>query len=119
MVRLPRMALLLALGACVAPSPGLHLGERARVGGVTVMPLRVVSDSRCPVATTCIWAGTVVIDVHVDTGSSPNTTRLTLGRPLRVANRMLELVAATPAPLAGQAIPLDRYRFTFRVDDSR
>lgn len=119
MVRLPRLAPLLALGACATPSPGLHLGERARLDGVTVTPLRVVSDSRCPVATTCVWAGTVVVDVRVDTGSSPNITRLTLGRPLRVANRMLELIAATPAPLAGQAIPLDRYRFTFRVDDGR
>ena len=78
MIRLP-LAMLLALAACAAQSPPPQVGRPAddpalsygglnqdiRVGDLTVRPLRVIEDNRCPIDVACIWAGRVVLRVRI------------------------------------------------------
>lgn len=91
--------------------------DRARIGqavtrsGLTVMPLGVLEDSRCPKGVACIQAGTVRIAAEI----GGNRTELTLDRPAVVARHTVTLVEAYPARLKDIAFFPDEYRFGFRI----
>ena len=138
MIRGSRFAAIVVLGACTAsqaqsekPAPdasqvqaalqaaeaALHapgvvtagLNETADLGdGLTVRPLAVVEDSRCPVDVTCVWAGRLRLRVNI----SGSDTELTLGAP----DGAVVLAAVTPPPIAHWPAntPKPAYRFGFR-----
>ncbi|WP_179504614.1 MULTISPECIES: hypothetical protein [unclassified Sphingomonas] len=62
---------LIAIGACATlpqepRSDGMaRLGETTRVGALTVRPLAVVEDSRCPENARCIVAGRLIVQARV------------------------------------------------------
>jgi hypothetical protein len=127
-------ALLALLAGCAAPAaaPGapagqdeagatgvvtVRLGGTARLGGVSVRPIAVVEDSRCPGDVECVWAGRLRLKAAV---SGVGETELILGQAFALpGGGSLVLVAATPAPWhrpppgveAGPAT-----RFAFRRD---
>ncbi len=85
------------------------LNETADLGGgLTVRPIAVIEDSRCPVDVTCVWAGRLRLRANI----SGSDAELTLGEP----NGAVVLTAVTPAPIAhwpsGTSKPA--YRFGFR-----
>lgn len=84
-------------GAAAAPGVvSVRLGETARLGGVTVRPIAVVEDSRCPRDVDCIWAGRLRLRAAV---SGVGETELILGQPFALpGGGGLTLVAAAPAP---------------------
>jgi hypothetical protein len=87
-----------------------HLGETVRVHGIRVTPLRVLEDSRCPQAVTCVWAGQVRLSARV----GGVTRALTLGQPVAVSAGQLKLAAVAPARLTvGHSIAPRAYRFGF------
>lgn len=91
----------------------VRLGGTARLGGLTVRPIAVVEDSRCPSDVACIWAGRLRLRAAV---SGIGETELILGQPLALSGGgSLTLVAALPAPRhrppSGPAT-----RFAFRRD---
>lgn len=107
----------IALAACAtmpAPEvgPTAALGQVARVGGLTVRPLRVVEDSRCPINARCVWAGRMIL--HAQVGRA--TYDLTLGEPRAVEGGRLTLVAAEPGKTAGRETDPAAYRFTFAFE---
>lgn len=84
----------LAVGGCMAASPGANvagngsetpnasqpreqrpadrpgnayggLNETIRLGDLTIRPLEVIEDSRCPVDVTCAWSGRLVLRAEV------------------------------------------------------
>ena len=118
--RLLALALLAAaLSGCVTyktRSDGitrLRIGETAAVGGPRVTPLRVVSDSRCPVGVQCVWAGELRIEVKVTTGAGAANRELVLGKPEQAADGMLELVEGLPIPRKDEKTYPEDYRFGF------
>lgn len=126
MIRIP-LAILFALSACAAQSPPQQTSRPAddpafsygglnpdiRVGGLTVRPLAVTEDSRCPVNVTCVWAGRLVLRLRVS-GMAGEQVVSTMA-PLELADGgALELASVTPARTAGRPGTPRPYRFGFR-----
>ena len=110
---------LLALAACttvpdsnpdIANGPTAPLGEVANLDGITVRPLEVVEDSRCPASVQCVWAGRVRI--RADIGGA-GARELTLGEPAEVGGGTLTLVDVRPGKREPGAISSRDYQFTF------
>ena len=107
----------LALAACattpdrdIANGPTAPLGELANLEGITVRPLEVVEDSRCPASVQCVWAGRVRIRADI---SGTGTRELTLGEPAAVNGGTLTLVDVRPGKRTPGTIPSRDYQFTF------
>jgi hypothetical protein len=118
--------MLALLAGCAAPAatgdaspdraPGTveaRLGGTARLGGVSVRPIAVIEDSRCPSDVACVWAGRLRLRAVV---SGVGEAELILGQPLALpGGGSLTLVSALPAPRhrppSGPAT-----RFAFRRD---
>ncbi|WP_267395395.1 MULTISPECIES: hypothetical protein [unclassified Sphingomonas] len=84
----------------------------------TVRPDHVVEDSRCPLGTTCVWAGRVVVRATVSGGNWSKPVDLILGVPVQVADGMLTLTAVTPGRRPGQSARITPSRFAFSFQGS-
>jgi hypothetical protein len=97
---------LLALAACApvgdveaeagaARTATARIGETVRLGDVTVRPIAVVEDSRCPRDATCVWAGRLRLRAAVSGASGES--ELTLGQPFALPRGgTLTLISALP-----------------------
>jgi hypothetical protein len=113
---LPALAM---LGGCTTPLGYaddtrriVALGQSVDLGLVTVRPLDVAEDSRCPAGVECIQAGRLVLRAEVAPPSTGRERMLTLGEPLAVAGGILLLEKATPLPGPGVPVDARAYRFT-------
>ena len=71
------------------------IGETADLGGgLTVRPIDVTEDSRCPLNVDCVWAGRLVLRADV----SGVERDLTLGEALETPHGTLTLAVVTPSP---------------------
>jgi hypothetical protein len=117
MIRTAPLLALLALASCAsmprreyANGPTAPLNEVATLDGITVRPLAVIEDSRCPASVQCVWAGRVRISAQV---SGAGTRELTLGEGLTVSGGTLTLVDVRPSKRTPEVIPAREYQFTF------
>lgn len=103
----------------VAPEGSLvALGHPVAVADMTVTPLRVTEDSRCPINARCVWAGRIVVETQVDGADWEEIVPLTLGEPGAAHGRIVNLVSAEPGRMAGSGTdPLqpEDYRFGFEI----
>ena len=113
---------LAALAACATPAdreiangPTAPLGEVANLEGITVRPLEVIEDSRCPASVQCVWAGRVRIRAEI---SGTGTRELTLGEPAAVSGGTVTLVDVRPGKRTPDAVPSRAYQFTFTYQRS-
>lgn len=122
MKRLMILAVPLALASCVTfrtIDDGIaraRIGETVQAGPVSVGPVRVVEDSRCPAGVACIQAGTVRLAVRID-GAAP--VELRLGQPVSAGGGSLALVEVYPERRKDTALYPDEYRFGFRFTRPR
>lgn len=128
MIRIALVAAFALAGCVVAPygatatelsrrPPGLPgvsyggLGETIRVGRLTVRPLAVIEDSRCPSNVTCVWAGRVVLRLRI---TSLGERTISSIEPLALpGGGRLELAGVWPPRVHGER-PAGPYRFGFR-----
>lgn len=124
------LALLACLAGC-APMPSAPastprhggfvtagLGMRVRSGGIGIMPLAVLEDSRCPANVQCIQAGTVRIRARLQAKGLKSEAVIGLLAPYELDQEWVHLVAACPYPGHPAGTKPAAYRFTFRVDRS-
>jgi hypothetical protein len=82
-----------------AEAPGVveaRLGETVRLGGLSVRPIALLEDSRCPSDVQCVWAGRLRLRAAI---SGVGEAELILGQPFALpGGGTLALVAAAPAP---------------------
>ena len=117
----------LASAGCVAPSvqsrPGqartvFHsaLGRPLVLEGLTVTPLAVVEDSRCPANVLCVQAGTVRLNLKLSEMSAGRLGEIGLREPIRLASgSWLHLAAVCPTRLDPDPIDPGSYRFAFLI----
>lgn len=87
------------------------IGETADLGGgLTVKPLEVIEDSRCPSNVTCVWAGRLRLRAEV----SGVAHELTLGEPLQTSNGTVTLAVVSPGAWSQWPGGKPPYRFGFR-----
>lgn len=93
-----------------------QIGETAQLGNVSVRPIAVVEDSRCPIDVTCVWAGRLTVRVAIS--GVEGTPDMEMGRAFILPNQeQLTLVAAMPPRWHQPAPDIERdapYRFAFR-----
>lgn len=85
------------------------------ISGVTITPLEVMEDSRCPEDVQCIWAGTVKLRANISKPSGSFESVLELGKSVSTGTEDLTLVSVLPVPKAGEKIEFKDYKFEFTV----
>jgi hypothetical protein len=100
----------------------LRIGETVTIAGEPLIVSfdRVVEDSRCPTNTTCVWAGTAVVQLGLRTSDSVRGT-LNL-QTLSDASRegvfqkyRLRLIQLAPTPTDSTPVPPEQYVLTLMV----
>ncbi len=90
------------------------IGETADLGGgLTIRPIDVREDSRCPANVDCVWEGQLVLRADL----SGSERELTLGVPLETPQGTVLLAVAKPYPFQEwptAELPIPPYRFGFR-----
>jgi hypothetical protein len=105
----------------VTPAPSGPVSVTARLGemksglGVSLTPLAVLEDSRCPQDVQCIQAGTVRLRAQLTSGLGSATQEFKLNQPVTTEAEMITLIAVTPATKAGTPIAEAQYQFTFEI----
>jgi len=83
-------------------------------GGLTVRPIAIVEDSRCPHNTACLWAGRMRIRAAV----SGRNAELTLGEAVQTPNGTVVFAVVSPGAWAewpsAELGPRPAHRFGFR-----
>lgn len=94
------------------------LNESVSLLGVSITPLSIEEDSRCPTDVTCIQAGQVRVKVMTVDGMGTSTTSITLGavEPITTEIVSIWLTDVLPAKVSTIATEDEQYRFTFRID---
>lgn len=114
-IALPLLAACATTGTARTPEGPARLGQAVYVDGITVRPVRVLEDSRCPANALCVWPGRVILRATVTGGKWKKTLDLETNNPVQVADGALTLVQVSPAKYNAPLKPGD-YRFTFRFD---
>ena len=118
MIKHPIPLAIAAMFAAVPVIAPAHVIEtQARIGqavqvspGVSVEPLRVIEDSRCPQDVSCVWAGRFVLTARVRDHGRVQTVKLTLGQPAIIGRGRLTLDQVSPERSA-KGVNTRRYRF--------
>lgn len=94
------------------------LNEAVSVLGVSITPLALEEDSRCPTDVTCIQAGQIRLMLMIVDGMSTSTSSITLAaeEPITTEIASIWLTDVLPAKVSTTPIEDEDYRFTFRID---
>ena len=99
-----------------ADQPGVAyggLGETIPLDGLTVRPLKVVEDSRCPIDVDCVWSGRLVLSASVS--GVAGEALISSIEPFRLpGGGTLLLASVWPPNVHGKSGPRPPYRFGFR-----
>jgi hypothetical protein len=112
------ISFMLAGCATIPPAnagPTAGLGQVAAVNGLTIRPIELIEDSRCPALVRCVWEGRLTVRARM---SGPGWTQIRdfeLGVPQAVDQYRVALIAAEPQKAAPGKIDPRAYRFTFAV----
>ncbi|MDB4992139.1 MAG: hypothetical protein JWL75_384 [Parcubacteria group bacterium] len=82
---------------------------------VSVRPVSVISDSRCPAEVYCIQAGTVTISLKVSANGQSTVQNIHLGETITVSGTKISFESADPARHVTSAPEPSSYRFTFTI----
>jgi hypothetical protein len=93
----------------------LKVGETANFSGGSIKLLRVFDDSRCPTGVTCIWAGTVNVEIESFDGATTTRQTLALGKAFKTKNQNISFISATPYPKQDVTISEKDYVVTLDV----
>ena len=94
---------------------GLRLGELGSFETITIRPLSIEEDSRCPADVTCIQAGTVRLKIQVVSSTATSTSIVKLGQAFTTEGMRITLTNVTPSKNSKITIKETDYRFNFNV----
>lgn len=92
-----------------------RINQGAGALGITVVPLEVTEDSRCPSDVTCVWAGTVRLRALVTYDTGEGEQVFVLGEPVATDGVTIVLAGVKPDPVSTRQIAPGEYSFTFRI----
>lgn len=92
------------------------IGETKSGLDVSVTPISIVEDSRCPSDVTCIQAGTVRVKIKILSGLGASEMVASLnGTPITTEVEQIELIEVTPYPNSKIKINISDYVFKFKI----
>jgi hypothetical protein len=96
----------------------LKIGESKNVAGLTIKPIRIVEDNRCPFGVECIWAGRVAVEIEVG-ASGKSETKIMYSdedRVIEYEGYKIDMVDVKPdKPGASTVLKPTDYRIVFKV----
>jgi len=98
---------------CPAADPAnVKINQKVLVNGLTIIPLKVTEDSRCPMTSgiQCVWVGTVRLDTQINGA----TTSLRLDFPTSILGKEVTLIKVLSVKTTANIPQLD-YSFEFSV----
>lgn len=97
----------------------LTTGLNQRVDGwkISIVPVSIIEDSRCPVDVTCIQQGTTRVLAKVTNDAGEKEYVLPLDVPVTVDTRTVTLIRVMPVTRSQYQILATEYRFIFKVSE--
>jgi hypothetical protein len=89
-----------------------RINQKVVLDDVSITPLEVVSDSRCPKNVNCVWAGSVIIKVKAEKGGQTKELELELGKKVDVFGVSLHLDDVLPVKTTDN-VSKNEYNFVF------
>ncbi len=83
--------------------------------GISIIPMEVTQDSRCPVDVQCVQAGTVTLRVFMKVPSGEASELLEFGKTIMVDGYEITLVEVEPEKKSLEVIEPKDYLFSFKV----
>lgn len=81
---------------------------------ITLIPLEVTEDSRCPMEVQCVWAGTVKVRTTLRSASGEGVEVFELGKTITTETRAITLIEVLPVKRVTNVIPQE-YEFVFEI----
>ena len=94
------------------------IGQTITENDIRIVPLALVSDSRCPKDVTCIQAGTISVSVLLKKEGETKTVTLALGESVLFAGKDVRFATVSPQSLSKVKLTPEDYRFEFIVTSS-
>lgn len=91
------------------------LNQTVRGGGVSITPLEVLEDSRCPADVVCVWMGQVRLKAKLSTGLGEAEQIFISGQTITSEAEEIILSRVLPTAYSSQEIKPSDYRFQFTV----
>ena len=96
----------------------LQIGEKGKVGDLSITVNKFVSDSRCPLDVQCVWAGEFKANITLTDPTRNETIDIsTANAPHVFGDKKISLVNVVPVRQSGQEIKADQYRITLLVNN--
>lgn len=83
---------------------------------VSITPLQIIEDSRCPANVNCIWAGRFVVKAKITEEDLSKEYNFTEGERVVTDFGEIALTKVVPVPVAGDRVKPEDYRFTFHIE---
>lgn len=95
------------------------INKKVVIAGMSVTPLEVVEDSRCPSGVNCIWKGTVRVKVKLESpGNTTRTSELSFGNSVVFGDKKITLITVNPPAISNLIINKGDYVFEFSVSNN-
>ncbi|MDB5265730.1 MAG: hypothetical protein JWM39_443 [Parcubacteria group bacterium] len=97
----------------------LSVGQTAKFSDVTIVPVSIDQDSRCPLGTLCtvgFQAGTVEVSTRITSASGTLIQTLALGKSFTIGHDVITLTGVEPVKRRETTIPQSSYQLTFSVE---
>lgn len=93
----------------------LSLNQKATFKDISIRPVAIVSDSRCPSDVQCIQAGTVRVSVQITSGMGISNQTIELGKSITTEAETVTLTEVQPNKISTKSTSDSSYRLTFTV----
>jgi hypothetical protein len=85
------------------------------MNGVSIRPIAVLADNRCPVEVYCIQAGTITLSLKVSAKGQSTVENIHLGQKITVSGMQIIFESADPVRHMAGNPDTNAYRFTFNA----
>ncbi len=93
----------------------LKIGSIAQFKDISIKPVAIEEDSRCPSDVQCFWAGIVRVKIQVVSTAGISTNLITSNQVLAIDKKRIILRSVVPEKRSDSQIDIDNYRLTFNV----
>ena len=93
----------------------LKVGQTAIFADNSIKLVRIFDESRCPTDVTCVWAGTVKVEIISVSALGSATATILLNKTFTTEAEKITFLEATPYPKTGTQIQQGDYQVTFEV----
>lgn len=94
------------------------INQKFTNNGISIIPLEIVEDSRCPLGVFCIQAGTVRLKVNLQSATVKKEVVLTLEKPVLFSNKKITLTGVQPIVRMNESRESRHYIFNFSVTNA-